>query len=157
MSGPASKNNRRPILVFLPANAANTIVAKLELAGYPAVAVTTVPDLFDALRTDAFALAVTVRPQIDIVRNIITIPVVNLEVFFHMSLTADSGEISSKQFDVNAFVNRIKTLTAPRSGREPEKVTEFSRKQAVANPGYAGWRKAAAHFFKSRSMARMDV
>ncbi|MBO9170651.1 MULTISPECIES: hypothetical protein [Rhizobium] len=157
MSGPASKNNRRPILVFLPANAANTIVAKLELAGYPAVAVTTVPDLFDALRTDAFALAVTVRPQIDIVRNIITIPVVNLEVFFHMSLTADSGEISSKQFDVNAFVNRIKTLTAPRSGREPEKVTEFGRKPTGANPAYAGWRKAAAHFFKSRSMARMDV
>ncbi len=156
MSGPASKNNRRPILVFLPANAANTIVAKLELAGYPAVAVTTVPDLFDALRSDAFALAVTVRPQIDIVRNIMTIPVVNLEVFFHRALTSDRAEISGKQFDVNALVNRIKTLTAPPSAREPEKVRDFDRKQAVVNSAYAGWRKKAAHFFKSRSMARID-
>ncbi len=73
----------RPILVFLPAVAAKTIASTVEQAGFPAVTVSTVADLFDALRSGAFSVAVTVRPDIDTIRNIEAISVVNLEVFFH--------------------------------------------------------------------------
>lgn len=66
------------ILVFLPQAAAPVIVAKLAARGYASVAVSTVPEVFDALRSDCYSFAITTRPEIDLLRNIRPIPVVNL-------------------------------------------------------------------------------
>ena len=113
-------NIRRPVLVFLPAHPATTIVAKLERVGFPAVAVSTVPDLFDALRSEAFSLVITTRPDIDIVRNIEAIPVVNLEVFFHSAMAANQEHTPGKMFDNNAFMRRIERLSTSRSPRNDD-------------------------------------
>jgi hypothetical protein len=103
----------KPILVFLPVGAANVIVSKLVEHGYVANAVSSVPELFDAVRSDRYSLVVTTRPEIDIVRNIRTLPVVNLEVFFHATTSVGDGT----QFDGKAFIHRIEALTEPRLGR----------------------------------------
>jgi len=105
------------VLVFLPRSAAQVIVSKLIEHGYAASAVHSVPELFDALRSSDYSLAVTTRPDIDMVRNIKSIPVVNLEVFFHSSGSADEGLMTSKQFDGRAFLERITVLTEPRQSR----------------------------------------
>lgn len=105
--------NCKPILVFLPNGAAHVIVKKLAEYSYQAIAVSTVPELFDALRSERYSLAIATRPDIDIVRNIQSIPVVNLEVFFH-SEPATSGSIAtSKRFNGTAFIDRIKILADP--------------------------------------------
>lgn len=98
------------ILVFLPQAAAMMVVGKLAECGYASVALSTVPQAFDALRSEELAFAVTVRPDIDLVRNIRAIPVVNLEVFFH---TSASGEGGPKRFDSKAFLERVEFLANP--------------------------------------------
>ncbi|QAB01016.1 MULTISPECIES: hypothetical protein [Agrobacterium tumefaciens complex] len=98
------------ILVFLPQAAAIMVVGKLTESGYISVAVSTVPQAFDALRSEDFAFAVTTRPDIDLVRNIRAIPVINIEVFFHNTIS-DGGV--SKQFDSKAFLERVGFLTSP--------------------------------------------
>lgn len=83
MTSHSQIKNQKSILVFLPRSAAQVIVSKLVEHGHTATAVFSVPELFDALRSDSYYLAVTTRPDIDMVRNIKSMPVVNLEVFFH--------------------------------------------------------------------------
>ncbi|WP_412065572.1 hypothetical protein [Rhizobium sp. SYY.PMSO] len=85
----------RKILVFLPQPAARSIVIRLGQHGYAAVAMSTIPDVFEALRANEFIFAVTTRPDITLLRNIRAIPVINLEIFFHAGPT-DNGSVSGK-------------------------------------------------------------
>ena len=104
----------RRILVFLPLPAAQVIVARLEEHGHFATAMQSVADLVDALGSDACSLVVTMRADIDVVRNIKSVPVVNLEVFFHTVRLADEELTASKKFDGRAFIERIRLLQEPR-------------------------------------------
>ena len=112
-----TKSARKPILIFLPKGAAHVIATKLAEHGYESTIASSIPEVFDALRSDRYGLAVTTRPDIDVVRNIQSIPVVNLEVFFHAVLSSSGLVTSSKQFDDTAFLQRVKALTEPRTGR----------------------------------------
>ncbi|MDI5926860.1 hypothetical protein [Rhizobium leguminosarum] len=113
----AQNNQQKPILVFLAKDAACDIVSKLNENGYVAAAVSAVPELFDALRSDRYFLVVTMRSDIDMVRNIKPIPVINLEVFFHTVQSATKSVRSSKEFDSDAFLRRIAALTESRTSR----------------------------------------
>ncbi|WP_421359024.1 MULTISPECIES: hypothetical protein [Agrobacterium] len=116
--------NPLKILVFLPQAAGATIVSKLAEHGYESVMVSTVPEAFDALRSDQFVFAITTRPDIDVLRNIRAIPVINLEVFFHAGILRHGSEVNSKLFDSNAFFERVKFLahsTAPRMDVESDR------------------------------------
>jgi hypothetical protein len=142
---------QKPILVFLPVGAANVIVSKLVEHGYVANAVSSVPELFDAVRSDRYSLVVTTRPEIDIVRNIRTLPVVNLEVFFHATASLGDGT----QFDGKAFIYRIKALTEPRLGRSgATKIQDDGTGRADESPVRASrWRIAARLLPWSRTAA----
>lgn len=114
---PQGKTPKR-ILIFLPAGAARIIMAKLAEHGYQAEAICSVPDLIGALRSDFYSLAVTTRPDIDIIRDIKPILVVNLEVFFHSVSSMGELGTTSREFDGKAFVARVKALVEPRLTRE---------------------------------------
>ena len=113
----AQNNQQKPILVFLAKDAACDIVSKLNENGYAATAVSSIPELFDALRSDRYSLAVTMRSDIDMVRNIKPIPVINLEVYFHTVQSTTKSVRSSKEFDSDAFLRRIAALTESRTSR----------------------------------------
>ncbi|PDS79059.1 hypothetical protein [Rhizobium sp. L43] len=113
----AQSNQQKPILVFLGKDAACGIVSQLNENGYAATAVSSIPELFDALRSDRYCLAVTMRSDIDMVRNIKPIPVINLEVFFHAIQPAAKSVPSSKEFDSDAFLRRIAALRETKTGR----------------------------------------
>ncbi|MFS8113029.1 hypothetical protein QD460_15010 [Rhizobium jaguaris] len=129
-----AKSAQKLILIFLPKGAAHVIATRLAEHGYETTVALSIPEVFDALCSDRYGLAVTTRPDIDIVRNIRSIPVVNLEVFFH-SVLSDSGLVtSSKQFDDTGFLQRIKALIEPRPGRtEPTPTESASNPTAGAN------------------------
>jgi hypothetical protein len=95
------------ILLFLPDGAARMVSTKLAECGLITMAVSTVPQVFDALRSEEFAFAITTRADIDLVRNIRAIPVMNIEVFFHSS---EAGGDRSKRFDSKAFLARVEFL-----------------------------------------------
>ncbi|NTF52800.1 hypothetical protein G6K93_32345 [Agrobacterium rhizogenes] len=116
MTSRSEIENLKSILVFLPTGAAQAIVARLVEHGYPATAVHSVPELFDALRSGNHSLAVTTSRDIDMVRNIRSIPVVNLGGFFRTVGSADESATSTKAFDGKAFLNRINTLHEPMPG-----------------------------------------
>jgi hypothetical protein len=144
-------NDKKPILVFLPASAASTIVSKLIENGYAATSVSSVPELFDALRSDRHALIVARRPDIDIVRNIRSVPVVNVEVFFHAVPSPEKTDTSAKHFDGKAFLHRIKALTEPRLNRNV--ITADRIAVAISNPvarGPSRWWGEARLILKSR-------
>jgi hypothetical protein len=105
------------VLVFLPLPAAQVIVARLEESGHFATAMQSVAELVGALGSDAYSLVVTTRADIDVVRNIKAVPVVNLEVFFHTVKLTDETVTASKQFDGAAFIERIRLLQEPRRER----------------------------------------
>jgi hypothetical protein len=108
------------ILVFLPQAAAAMIVTKLADRGYVSVAVSTVPDAFDALRSEGFVFAITTRPNIDLVRKIRALPVINLEVFFHASISGDGAQASAKQLDSRAFLERVEFLARAAATARPD-------------------------------------
>ncbi|MBY3184058.1 MULTISPECIES: hypothetical protein [Rhizobium] len=135
----AQNNQQKPILVFLGKDAACDIVSKLNENGYVAAAVSSVPELFDALRSDRYFLAVTMRSDIDMVRNIKPIPVINLEVFFHTVHSATKSVRSSKEFDSDAFLRRIAALTGSRTGR----IAAVQRAPAANETLIAGTAKAS--------------
>ncbi len=114
----------KKILVFLPKAAANTIATKLAERGHESIAVSSVPEVFDALRSDNCSLAVTTRPVIDLLRRIRPIPVVNLEIFFHAEPSGDGPLITSKRFDGSAFMKRIEFLVQPTARAEPADVEQ---------------------------------
>lgn len=98
------------ILVFLPEAAGGTIVARLSERGFRSLLVSAIPEAFDALRSDEFAFAITTRLDIDLVRNIRPLPVINLEVFFHGTPSTDGSPVSPKRFDGEAFLDRVAFL-----------------------------------------------
>ncbi|WP_236766404.1 MULTISPECIES: hypothetical protein [Agrobacterium tumefaciens complex] len=89
------------------------IVTRLAERGYNAFCVSTVPEAFDALRSDQFVFAITTRPDIDLLRNIRALPVINLEVFFHAGISGDGTPVNSKRFDSKAFFERVEFLARP--------------------------------------------
>ncbi|OBZ97567.1 hypothetical protein ADU59_00720 (plasmid) [Pararhizobium polonicum] len=95
------------ILVFLPPVAAAMIVTKLAEHGYASVAVSAVAEAFDALRSEEFVFAITARGDIDLVRNIRPIPIVNLEVFFHPRIKDGAMPGNPKRFDSQPFPERV--------------------------------------------------
>lgn len=105
---------KRHILVFLPQAAAMQIAGILDDNGYLASAVSSVPALDEALKSGDYCLAVTTRPDIDIVRNIQALPVVNLEIFFHVDPHGKSADVRAKHFDAAAFLARVKVLIETR-------------------------------------------
>jgi hypothetical protein len=127
------------MLVFLGKGAAFDIVSKLTENGYVAAAVSSVPELFDALRSDRYFLAVTMRSDIDMVRNIQPIPVINLEVFFHTAQSTAKSVRSSKEFDSDAFLRRVAALTESRTGR----IAAVQRAPAANETVTAGTAKAS--------------
>ncbi len=71
------------LVVFLPVPAAQVIDARLQEHGHSSRAVQSIPELVDALHSCVASIVVTARPEIDVVRNIKPVSVLNIEVFFH--------------------------------------------------------------------------
>jgi hypothetical protein len=105
------------ILIFLPKGSA-LIAARLDDIGYVTSIACSVPDLREALASEDYRLVVTTRPDIDTVRDIEPLPVINLEIFFHPDPHGASPDIGTKQFDSKAFLRRVKALTEPGRARE---------------------------------------
>jgi hypothetical protein len=128
-------NDCPEIIVLLPKINAAQIIMKLKENGYAARVVSDVPEAFDALRSERFSFAITTRSNIDIIRNIRAIPVINLEIYFHHN-RANSAQV---HFDSRAFLDRVQFLTtsAPRLGevtrhlREPRRAAGTPRPEAA--------------------------
>ncbi|UIK05517.1 hypothetical protein [Neorhizobium galegae] len=127
------------ILVFLPEAAANAIVAKLAAHGHQSVAVSTFPEAFTALRSDNYSFAITTRPEIDLLRNVRSIPVVNLEIFFHTEPSGDGPLITSKRFDSSAFLKRIEFLVQPLATRVEHAGVEQAKNEGMREPRTPRW------------------
>lgn len=106
------------ILIFLPKAAATLIAARLNEIGYVTSIACSVPDLRKALAAADYRLAITTRPDIDTVRDIEPLPVINLEIFFHPDAQGASPDFATKHFDSTAFFGRVKALTEPGRARE---------------------------------------
>ncbi|RUM09364.1 hypothetical protein [Rhizobium chutanense] len=143
-------NQQKPILVFLGKDAACGIVSQLNENGYAATAVSSIPELFDALRSDRYCLAVTLRADIDMVRNIKPIPVVNLEVFFHATQPAAKSVQASKEFDSDAFLRRIAALREPKTGRIAAQRAPAANETVIAAAAKASRWRAATSLLLSR-------
>lgn len=120
-------------IVFLPVGAARIVVAKLRDGGYAATAVSSVAELHEALCASEYALAVTSRPNIDIVRHIQPIPVVNIEVFFDVVRGLEC-EGALRHFDSQTFLRRVGALTGSRETR----AQTAQLRQGVIPPAGAG-------------------
>lgn len=129
----------KKIVVFLPPEAAKMIVAKLAERGHESVAVSTVPEVFDALRSDNCSFAITTRPEIDLLRSIRPIPVVNLEIFFHAEASGDGPLTTSKRFDGVAFMKRIEFLAQPKAARVEPAGGEEIGKDGMRQPRRFRW------------------
>lgn len=103
-------------IVFLPVGAARIVVAKLREGGYAATAVSSVAELHEALCASEYTLAVTTRSDIDIIRHIRPMPVVNIEVFFDAVRGLECEE-ALRRFDCEAFLRRVGALTGSRKTR----------------------------------------
>ncbi|EJT03928.1 hypothetical protein RCCGE510_17116 [Rhizobium sp. CCGE 510] len=149
----APSNRQKPILVFLGKGAACDIVSILNEKGYAAAAVSSVPELFDALRSDRYFLAVTMRSDIDMVRNIKPIPVINLEVFFHATQSAAKSVRSSKEFDSDAFLRRIAALAESRTSRidAVQKAPAASVRSIAGRAKASRWRAATSLLLSRRA------
>jgi hypothetical protein len=123
------------ILIFMPALAGEVIAAGLTKHGHASVCISTIPEAFDALRSGEFGFAISTRPDIDLLRNIRALPVINFEVFFHSEISGDRRAPNSKRFDSKAFLERVDFLAR----------TIAAATQCVApdgeNPASAGQRR----------------
>ncbi|WP_081162714.1 hypothetical protein [Ensifer aridi] len=131
------------ILVFLPKAAANMIATKLAERGHESIAVSTVPEVFDALRSDNCSFAVTTRPEIDLLRSLRPIPVVNLEIFFHAEPSGDGPLTMSKRFDGSAFMKRIEFLAQPTDSRAGPADVEQAKSEGMRRRRAPRWWIAA--------------
>ncbi|MDQ0458237.1 hypothetical protein [Rhizobium paknamense] len=127
------------ILLFLATTANEQIASVLSHAGYQPVSVSTVPEAFDALRQGDFAFAITTRPDIDLLRNIRAIPVINIEVFFHVIPATGLSQARSRKFDRSAFLERVAFLartavTTTDEGPPPLPTTGYCRHDCFEHP-----------------------
>ncbi|MGO7160179.1 hypothetical protein ACCS78_12220, partial [Rhizobium johnstonii] len=120
--------------------------------------VSSVSELFDALRSDRYFLAVTMRSDIDMVRNIKPIPVINLEVFFHTVQSATKSVRSSKEFDSDAFLRRVAALTESRTGRiDAVQKAAATKETSIAGAARASrWRAATSLLLSRRSTSSAE-
>ncbi|PDT02938.1 hypothetical protein CO666_17230 [Rhizobium chutanense] len=154
MTSYVQSKQQKPILVFLAKGAAGDIVSQLNENGHAATAVSSVPELFDALRSDRYFLAVTMRSDIDMIRKIKTIPVVNIEVFFHSVQSTAKSVSSSKEFDSDAFLRRIGALSETRANRIPAvQTTPAVGEATMAGAAKASRWRAATSLLLSRRAA----
>ncbi|TCM52561.1 hypothetical protein C8J36_1085 [Rhizobium sp. PP-F2F-G48] len=114
------------ILVFLPQAAAALIAARLSEIGYLTSVACSVPELHKALISGDHRLVVTTRPDIDTVRDIKALPVLNLEIFFHPDPHGTSVEVGTKQFDARAFLSRVRMLTDPARAKDKPLIAKNS-------------------------------
>jgi hypothetical protein len=158
MMSSAQRDQQKPILVFLGKGAACDIVSKLNENGYAAAAVSSVPELFDALRSDQYFLAVTMRSDIDMVRNIKPIPVINLEVFFHAAQPAKKSAQSAKEFDSDAFLRRIAALTESRTSRiaAVQKAPMAGERSIASTVKASRWRAATSLLLSHRATSNAE-
>ncbi|EJJ31381.1 hypothetical protein [Rhizobium sp. CF142] len=148
----------KEILVFLPPASAQVVATKLAECGYSCTAVSTIPDVFDALRSDSYSLAITTRSEIDLLRNIRSIPVVNLEIFFHAEPSSDGPLFTSKRFDGKAFIQRVECLVRPISTRGEHAAVEPLNGAARADRPSRWWTRAKSLLgLPRRSAGTTDV
>ncbi|MCA1408893.1 hypothetical protein I6F26_32475 [Ensifer sp. IC3342] len=133
----------KKILVFLPKAAANMIAKKLAERGHESIAASTVPEVFDALRSDSCSFAVTTRPEIELLRSMRPIPVVNLEIFLHAEPSGDDPLITSKRFDGSAFMQRIEFLAQPTARRAEPADVEQAKSEGMRRRRAPRWWIAA--------------
>lgn len=133
----------KKILVFLPKAAANMIATKLAERGHESIAVSTVPEVSDALRSDNCSFAITTRPEINFLRSMRPIPVVNLEIFFHVKPSGDGPLAMSKRFDGSAFMKRIDFLAQFTGGRSDSAEVEQAKSEGMRRRRAPRWWIAA--------------
>lgn len=98
----------RKVLVFLPSAGAEIFISQLGSAGYDCTVVSELEKLACELASDRYWLVVTIRQDIDIVRQIKPLPVINIEIFFHSQPSSTS--IPTKSLDVEALLKRVGAL-----------------------------------------------
>jgi hypothetical protein len=140
------------ILIFLPQAAAVLVAARLTEAGYLASVACSLRDLQAALGSENYHLVVTSRPDIDTVRNIKPLPVVNLEIFFHPDPQGTSPEIGTKQFDAKAFFRRVRDLTELATARQKHAVG----KTAVPTAKHGPWLWRLFWLRQPKNVARLS-
>ncbi|MFK0161202.1 hypothetical protein [Rhizobium sp. NPDC090279] len=119
-------------IVFLPAVAAEFVAANLRQSGYQATSVQTLSQLHAAMCSCDYVLAVTTRPNIDLVRHIQTIPVVNIEVFFDLAVDHRRDD-TPKRFDAKSFIRRVTALTSsPQSTRTSAHVPKSATSSTIS-------------------------
>jgi hypothetical protein len=119
------------ILIFLPKAAATLIAARLNEIDYATSIACSTPELREALASATYRLVVTTRLDIDTVREIAPLPVINLEVFFHPDPYGVSPGIRTKQFDTKAFLRRVIALT---------ELNNTTERPAAVSAGKGRWR-----------------
>jgi hypothetical protein len=129
MTDPTAKHMPARILVFLP-EAAVSIVAKLNEEGYVAIHVASQADLEGNLAVGGYDLIVTTRPNIDIVRRVRPLPVVNIEVFLNVAQVRAMSEAGS-HLDMVALSRRINALVDRRSA--PTAVPTTTKRRSCEN------------------------
>ncbi|QCJ00959.1 hypothetical protein [Agrobacterium larrymoorei] len=142
------------ILIFMPEAPGRMIANRLAEQGFKPVAISTVPEAFDALRSDEFAFAVTTRPNIDLLRAIRALPVVNIEVFFHAAVSTDGVvPVHSKQFDSKAFHERVEFLVqSSSSARSDDEAGRVKVSPVLEKPRGRWWATAANAFLSMRAL-----
>jgi hypothetical protein len=130
---------RPQILVFLPEKAGTFISARLTEVGYFTSVAGSIPDLRAALDAVDYDLVITMRPDINTVRGIKPLPVINLEIFFHPDPQRTPPDIGTEQFDCKAFLDRVKALTEPGRARVKHSASEVAA--SPAGSGYWLWRR----------------
>ena len=120
------------ILVFLPPTAARAIARKLHEHGYRPIIACTLADLQRQLPAADYSLVIATRPDIDIVRSLKPLPVLNLEIFFHFDRRQNSANAGTQTFDGPAFLARVKALTGsrPSTARSQIAAVAQARKRA---------------------------
>ncbi|MBO0144645.1 hypothetical protein JZX87_26180 [Agrobacterium sp. Ap1] len=136
-------SNTKKILVFLPEPFGATIAVKLLEHGFQPVSVSTVPEAFDALRSDEFAFAITNRLDIDLLRNIRALPVINLEVFFHAKISNDTSPVNLKRSDSKSFLERVEFLSRAASDSGSDRVARANTARTHQRNRVRWWVRAA--------------
>jgi hypothetical protein len=98
----------RKVLVFLPSAGAEIFTPQLGSAGYDCTVVSELEELAYELASERYWLVVTIRQDIDVVRQINPLPVINIEIFFHSQ--PSSITMPSKSLDVEALLKRVGDL-----------------------------------------------
>jgi hypothetical protein len=146
MATHSGAGQKKDILVFLPGNAGETIVSALVESGHGALAVYAIPELFDALRSNAYQLAVTSSAEIDLVRHISRIPTINVDALCHGCGSTDDGLGAVRQFDGLALVAHINRQSDPERKREDTAFCAIAATRPVTPRGWIGrwWRAATS-------------